>query len=465
MYDQTYYPEEEQESEGRNWLFWGVAAAAAVALVACACFFCLGVSTLIYLDSAGYFEPQPTEIPSVAPKPVIAYPKEAMAGQQVPFDGSASEPGSSPIVNHEWSFGDGTTANGAVTSHVYNAAGVYQVTLTVTDEEGQAVAGGPVEIAILEGQAPQPTPTPTPEAGPPTAPPPEGSVPPQPVINYPLEAIVGQQVTFDGSGSQPGSSPIASYDWNLGDGTIVNSAVVTHVYGAPGTYQVTLAVTGQDGLISTGGPVQIEIKAEGTEPPPPESVPPEPPVEGGPNPVAVMSMPAEAMTGDEITFDGSASRPGASPIAGYEWEFGDGGTAEGAIVSHIYNLPGSYNVTLTVVSEDDSTGLDGPREIIILESTGEGGLPAAGDAPEPIMVIPATAQAGVEITFDGSLSRPGSSPIQSFNWNFGDGSVGRGMVVPYTYNDEGTYRVTLTVVDEDGRTVISEPTDIVIEEE
>jgi PKD repeat protein len=82
---------------------------------------------------------------------------------------------------------------------------------------------------------------------------------PQPVINYPVEGKVGQAVTFDGSGSQPGSSPIVSYDWNFGDGNTASGAVVTHVYGAAGTYQVTLTVTGQDGLGNTGNPVQITI--------------------------------------------------------------------------------------------------------------------------------------------------------------------------------------------------------------
>jgi PKD repeat protein len=478
MNDQTYNPETEEESGDRSWLFWAGGAAIAVALVACACLFCLGLSTLIYLDSAGYFEERATEAPNQPPKPVIAYSKEAMVGQTVPFDGSASEPGSSPISGYEWNFGDGTTASGAVTSHVYNASGVYQVTLTVTDQEGFATTGGPVEITVMEGTVPQPTPTPgqpvpaTPVPETTSEPPPEGSQPPEPVLNYPLQASVGQEVTFDGSGSRPGSSPIASYEWDLGDGTTASGAIVTHVYSTPGNYPVTLIVTGQDGQFSTGGPVQIEVKGEGeiieptsTSSPPAEGVPSEPPAEGSQYPVPLMAMPAEAMTGDEITFDGSTSRPGASPIASYEWDFGDGTMAEGAVVTHIYNIPGAYQVTLLVTGEDEFASVGGPQEIIILQDSEAGPPPASGDAPEPIMIIPATVQVGVEITIDGSQSRPGSSPIESYNWSFGDGSVGRGMVVPYTYDEAGVYQVTLTVVDQDGRTSISDPTDITVEEE
>jgi heat shock protein HslJ len=59
---------------------------------------------------------------------------------------------------------------------------------------------------------------------------------------------VGEQVTFDGSQSQPGSSPIVSYKWDLGDGNVARGDVVTHVYDSPGVYQVRLSVGGQDGF-------------------------------------------------------------------------------------------------------------------------------------------------------------------------------------------------------------------------
>jgi chitodextrinase len=82
---------------------------------------------------------------------------------------------------------------------------------------------------------------------------------PQPAINYPVEAKVGETVTFDGSGSQPGSSPIAGYDWVFGDGNTGSGAVVTHIYATAGTYQVTLTVTDQNGVGNSGGPVTITI--------------------------------------------------------------------------------------------------------------------------------------------------------------------------------------------------------------
>nr|WP_286276081.1 PKD domain-containing protein [Naasia aerilata] len=48
---------------------------------------------------------------------------------------TSSDPGGS-IATYAWQFGDGTTGTGATTSHAYATAGTYQVTLTVTDNQG-----------------------------------------------------------------------------------------------------------------------------------------------------------------------------------------------------------------------------------------------------------------------------------------------------------------------------------------
>jgi PKD repeat protein len=44
--------------------------------------------------------------------------------------------------------------------------------------------------------------------------------------------------------------------------------------------------------------------------------------------------------------DTSTTNGGA--IVAWGWDFGDGHTASGAAVSHAYDAPGSYDVTLTI---------------------------------------------------------------------------------------------------------------------
>jgi PKD repeat protein len=61
------------------------------------------------------------------------------------------------------------------------------------------------------------------------------------------------------------------------------------------------------------------------------------------------------------------------------------------------------------------------------------------------------------VTFNASLSTTNWNstiqeeiPIVSYEWNFGDGTTGRGLIANHAYNQEGTYNVTLTITDEGG---------------
>jgi len=61
----------------------------------------------------------------------------AMAGEAVTFTGSFTDPGVLDVHTLLWDFGDGATADGALSpTHVYTAAGAYTITLTVTDDDG-----------------------------------------------------------------------------------------------------------------------------------------------------------------------------------------------------------------------------------------------------------------------------------------------------------------------------------------
>jgi PKD repeat protein len=95
-------------------------------------------------------QPQPTEPPtgppaptqpeapppSVPPAAVITGPDQVQAQAPVSFSGQASQEGSSQITGYEWGFGDGGADSGPDVSYTYGSQGKYQVTLTVTDENG-----------------------------------------------------------------------------------------------------------------------------------------------------------------------------------------------------------------------------------------------------------------------------------------------------------------------------------------
>jgi len=63
-------------------------------------------------------------------------PTVVLPDQVITFDASASRDSDGTIENYSWNFGDGGSGSGETVSHTYSATGNYQVTLTVTDNDG-----------------------------------------------------------------------------------------------------------------------------------------------------------------------------------------------------------------------------------------------------------------------------------------------------------------------------------------
>jgi plastocyanin len=91
----------------------------------------------------------------------------------------------------------------------------------------------------------------------------------------PPDALVGEQVEFDGSGSfGPLGADIVAWDWDFDDGETASGEVVTHAFAAAGTYDVVLTVTDADDLTdSTVIAVQVGVVAASPPPAPPPTSP------------------------------------------------------------------------------------------------------------------------------------------------------------------------------------------------
>ena len=164
-------------------------------------------------------------------------------------------------------------------------------------------------------------------------------------------------------------------------------------------------------------------------------------------------------TTDTVDFDASDSVSSDGDIVSYNWEFGDGNTAEGEQVSHSYDEPGTYTVLLTV--EDEEGQVNTVEETITIES----------DDPESVLLT----NSGTEeesstsntvdepITFDASDSSSPNGEIESYAWDFGDSNTDEGEEVTHTYTETGTYTVVLTITDSAGETSTSEMT-VTVEE-
>jgi PKD repeat protein len=103
-------------------------------------------------------------VTNVAPTAgVQANPAVVLIGAPVDFTGVVSDVGTLDTHTFVWDFGDGVTTTGSLTpTHTYSMAGVYDVVLTVTDDDTgvstaavQVTVGMPTDVILssFEGQA------------------------------------------------------------------------------------------------------------------------------------------------------------------------------------------------------------------------------------------------------------------------------------------------------------------------
>lgn len=85
------------------------------------------------------------------------------------------------------------------------------------------------------------------------------------------------------------------------------------------------------------------------------------------------------------------------------------------------------------------------------------GCDSTGEVNEPPSVgfdfSPATPSVGTEVTFTAEATDPDpNGTVESFEWEFGDGDTASGRTTTHTYEEAGSYEVTVTVTDNRGAT-------------
>jgi CSLREA domain-containing protein len=143
-----------------------------------------------------------------------------------------------------------------------------------------------------------------------------------------------------------------------------------------------------------------------------------------------------AATNDSPTLLGEATTLTATVASGtfvsYIWDFGDGTTGAGDVVTHTYAAVGSY--TAVVTATNSVSQMTATTTVLIIGPPPDPiqGLAATNDGPS-LLGQPTTLTATVE-----------SGTDVSYVWDFGDGTIGAGDVVTHTYAAVGTYTAVVT---------------------
>ncbi len=311
-------------------------------------------------------------------------------GDAVEFeDRSAGE-----IDRWRWDFGDGTTATAPNVSKVWGAPGTYTVVLTVANEQGSDSAS--VVIVVVE------------ELRVPVA-----------VIDVPTTRVdLGAPLSFVGSSS---TDP-ARFTWDFGDGRTSTGAQVVHVFLEEGVFTVRLTAENDAG--SSTAFVDIVVA------PPTLS------------PIAsIASLPTVIEAGQEVILSSLSTNAPDTEL----WSFGDGDSASGPQVTHVWTTPGTYVLTLTATN---SAGTDSTVRFVEV----------VPELPAPLALVggfDASPWVGEPTAFiDASID------ASSWLWDFGDGVTSTVQNPLHTFTSAGQKIVTLTVSNRNGSdsvTVIVEP--------
>ncbi len=355
--------------------------------------------------------------------PVAAFSVDssvANVSDPVRFNASASYDPDAWLVSYHWDYGDGSTQLymrerlrninlTAMATHVYSRPGVFTVTLTVTDSDGATataatsviikgyavVIGGFVFHVVVESNST--------------------------VSNF-LFNQIEKKMSFNVSGE-------------TGTKGFCNVTVPVDLLGGP--YTVTfdsspiIAEETTNGthtflyIIYTHTDHIVEITGQTVATPP----------------VAIFtSSTTLAIAHDQILFNATDSYDPDGTIESYQWDFDDGNitTVNTPIITHAYAAAGVYTTTLTV--KDNKQLINSIQSVVTII-----------DYPQADFTYsPAAPLVGETVTFNATMSEPKGGTIESYHWNFGDGSTGNGAVVTHSYSSIGSYEVVLNVTDDEG---------------
>lgn len=269
-------------------------------------------------------------------------------------------------VNYLWTFGDGANSTLTSPTHTFNNTGNFVVQLIV-NPDSLCPAVQTVAVSIFPG----------------------------PYANFsvfPLECTRNLNIINASIACQ-------TYQWDFGDGFSSTDFEPQHTYALSGTYQVTLAVTGQNSCVDTLTKT-----------------------------VTVADLPVAAFTHLPPDCEGRVHFINQSLVANsFLWQLDDTTTSTLENPTHLYTQPGIYLVSLVVNTEN--LCVDNTQVAIT--------IPPKPQAAFSYENAPCTRK--VIFTADSSTNST------TYNWLFSDGSIVLEKNPTFTFDSAGVYSIRLIV--------------------
>jgi PKD repeat protein len=213
----------------------------------------------------------------------------------------------------------------------------------------------------------------------------------------PSSLCLGSETYISGSYSSP--YPVTYYSISTGDGNIFPVSSTYYTYSSSGTYSASFVVFDNNGCYSEATST-IWVK---------------------PSPVAHFTSNAPVCFGNPVNFTNQSTGGDF-----YQWDFGDGGGSTEKDPSHFYINPGTYNVSLNAFNS--------------LGCSDSFSMPVTVN-PSPI----ADFELSGNLCLNSTLTTTNTSiGADAYLWSFGNGSTSTAREPQISYNNSGTYLISLT---------------------
>ncbi len=299
------------------------------------------------------------------------------------------------ILFWSWDFGDGQISGMQNPIVVYDTPGIYTVSLTVTEKDGDTDIRTRTDYVTALGNMP-----------------PIAEFSAAPTFGYsPLSVdFTDESSSWDG---------IVNWLWDFGDNTTSPDPNPTHVYNTEGTYEVSLTVTEADSdndtMVKTD---YVTVLPAG---------------------VPFAEFTATPTSGSEpFTVNFTDQSMSSEGIISWLWLFGDTSNSTDQHPLHTYMGDGVYTVSLTITEADTDFDTMTKVDYITVSDVG----PTAN-----FTASPASGYSPLSVDFtDLSTSNDG---IATWLWDFGDNNTSPLPNPTHEYATDGLFTVSLTVTEAD----------------
>ncbi|MFL6238681.1 MAG: PKD domain-containing protein [Actinomycetes bacterium] len=396
--------------------------------------------TLTVTDNSGATNTATRNVSVVKPNaPPLASMTVSCTERSCQFDGTASSDSDGTVASYAWNFGDGSTTTGANASHAYASDGSYNVTLTVTDNQGATgtttqtvnVAAIAAQVSFVGSDAANKSGTSW-------------------TVHVPNTVVAGDGLLVSAAtstNSVPFSGPGAG--WSLvkqaSNGVLGTSVwqkvAVSSDAGAPVTLTTASTVNAQLTVLAYRGTLTtnpVTAVAESNET-----------TSGTSHTTPTVKVPTDGSWVVSLWTEKTSSSTVLTPPAGQTQRVESCGTGGGRICGLLTDGGAAVSSGTTaggVTATGDAASVVDTMWTIVLGSA------AAGPPNQPPSASFTSSCGLLHCSFDGTASSDPDGTIASYAWDFGDGTTDlTNTATPsHSYAAGGNYTVTLTVTDNRG---------------